>query len=346
MSTMKRIVLCFFAFLFISCESEKNEKDVYMQKTFMFGSPAIVKVYGGTEQQGKMIADAVLNEWNRISDEFNYEDPYSITSIINKRGTQEWVKADAEFLDLLQVAVDYNRFTEGSFDITFAPLWPLWKEAASKRKLPSKKEIRQALSNIGSENIEIDHAEHAVRLKKQVEINLGGLLKGYCFERAYKLLEQANRYNLPVELHLGGNMMAYRGKGWSYQMKNPVTGRKMGRFVFDQGAVISSSGGDGFVEIDGEKYSHLLDLKTGYPIKNFSSFTVYFPDFGKENYLSSAALAVMGREKAFGVLSGMKGSAAIWIDAEGEPYYFINEDSKARWEAKKGFLETLFQRFQ
>ena len=338
---MKRIFLCFLAVLFVACEAEKKkEPPSYMQKTFMFGAPAIVKVYGSTEQQGKMIADAVFNEWNRISDEFNYEDPYSITSVINKRGTEDWVKADAEYLELLQVAVDYNRVTEGSFDITFAPLWPLWKEAAGSKKLPSQKDIKKALANIGSENIEIDHTERAVRLRKKVEINLGGLLRGYCFDRAYKLLEKAH-VSYPVEMHLGGNMLAYNGSEWDYQIKNPVTGKKMGRFVFAHGAVISSSGSDGFVVIEGEKYSHILDLKTGYPIKDFSSLTVYFPEFGKENYLSSAALAVMGREKAFNVLSGMKGSAAIWIDADGEPYYFINENSKAKWEEKKSFWDKI-----
>lgn len=337
---MKKFLLCLFAIFSVSCDAEQKESASYIQKTFMFGTPAIVKIYGGTEQQGKMIADAVFNEWNRISDEFNYEDPYSITSMINKRGTEDWVKADSEYLELLQVAVDYNRITDGSFDITFAPLWPLWRDAAKSKKLPSQKDIKAALSNIGSENIEIDHTDMSVRLKKKVEINLGGLLRGYCFERAYKLLEKAH-ISYPVEMRLGGNMMAYNGENWEYQVKNPVSGKKMGRFVFEHGAVISSSGSDGFVEIEGEKYSHILDLKTGYPIKDFSSLTVYFPEFGKENYLSSAALAVMGREKAFSVLGGMKGSAAIWIDAEGEPYYFINEDSQAKWEERKTFFDKI-----
>ena len=88
-------------------------------------------------------------------------------------------------------------------------------------------------------------------------------------------------------------------------------------------------------------YSHIIDTKTGYPIKDFSSLTVYFPEFGKENYLSSVALAVRGREKAFAAIEGMKGAAAIWIDGEGEPSYLINDKSRARWEEKKSFFEKL-----
>ena len=336
---MKKILLCFLSVFLAACGSEDKE-NAYIQKTFMLGVPAQIKVYGATNAQGKMIADAVLNEWTRISEEFNYEDPYSITSMINKKGTAEWVKADAEYLELLQVAIDYSRITEGSFDITFAPLWPLWRDAAASKKLPARKDIEKALSLMGSENIEIDHSERAVHLKKKVEINLGGLLRGYCFERAYKLLSKAS-ITYPVEMRLGGNMLAYGGSGWKYNMVNTVTGKKMGSFVFSHGAVISSSGRDGFVEIEGEKYSHILDLKTGYPLKDFSSLTVYFPEFGKENYLSSAALAVMGKEKAFSVLGGIKGSAAVWIDGSGEPSFFLNDKSQAKWEDHKTILDKL-----
>ena len=339
MSVLKKILVCVSAVLLASCAGEKKE-NAYVQKTFMLGVPAHIKVYGATKAQGKMIADAILNEWTRISDEFNYEDPYSITSLINRKGANEWVKADAEYLELLQVAIDYSRLTEGSFDITFAPLWPLWRDAAASKKLPAKSDINKALSMLGSENIEIDPAERAVHLKKPVEINLGGLLRGYCFERAYKLLEKAS-ISYPVELRLGGNMLAYGGTGWEYQVTNTVTGKKMGRFIFAHGAVVSSSGREGFVEIEGQKYSHIIDTKTGYPIKDFSSLTVYFPEFGKENYLSSVALAVVGREKAFAAIEGMKGAAAIWIDGEGEPSYLINDKSRARWEEKKSFFEKL-----
>lgn len=326
--------------LLLSACSQQEKENAYVQKTFLLSVPAQVKVYGANQTQGKEIADAIFNEWNRISDEFNYDDKYSMTSLVNKKAFGEWVKVDDEFLDLLSLAIKYTELTDGSFDITFAPLWPLWRDAASSKKMPNKNDIKRALKNIGARNIEIDRAAKSVRFLKPIQINMGGLLRGYCFERAHKLLSKMN-VTYPVELKLGGNMMGYGGTGWEYKVSNPMTQKEMGRFVFKKGAVISSSGRDGFVEIDGELYSHILDLKTGYPIKNFSSLTVYFSDFGDENYLSSAALAVMGKDKAFSVLEAMKGTAAVWVDGSGEPSFFINKNSQAKWEENTGVLEFL-----
>lgn len=334
------IVLCVCALLLLNSAGSGQKKKYYSQKTFIFGVPAQVKVYGSTKAQGKMIADAVFNEWGRISDEFNYEDPYSITSTINKKGTKEWVKTDSEFINLIKIAMDYTRMTNGAFDITFAPLWPLWRDAAASKKLPAQEDIDKALKMIGSDSIEVNVLFRSVHLKKPVSINLGGLLRGYCFEKAYQILQHA-AISFPVELHLGQNMMVYGGKGWQYKLKNPITGKEIGSFIFDKGAVISSSGRDGFVEIEGQKYSHLLDLTTGYPIKNFSSLTVYFPDFGNDNYLSTAALAVMGKTKAFAALENIKGSAAVWIDDMGEPSYLFNDSSQASWNKNKGLLDYI-----
>ena len=85
-------------------------------------------------------------------------------------------------------------------------------------------------------------------------------------------------------------------------------------------------------------YSHILDLKTGYPIPDFSNLIVYYPKAAGGEYISSSVLAVMGKEKAFGMLSRMKGSAAVWIDGSGRAEFFGNADSKARWEKSRSLF--------
>jgi thiamine biosynthesis lipoprotein len=137
----------------------------------------------------------------------------------------------------------------------------------------------------------------------------------------------------PVELWLGSNMLAYGKKGWQYPVRDPFNAEKVfGNFIFDNGVLLSSSGREHFVQIEGKLYSHILDLKTGYPLPDFSSLVVYFPHLESENFMSSAMLAVMGREKAFSLLSGMKGTSAVWIDGSGKETLFTNKDSGARWE--------------
>jgi len=316
----------------------KSPEPAYTQGAFLMNVPAQVKVYGAGEEAGRRIAGAVLAEWKRVSDEFSFNEPYSQTSLVNKKAYGEWVKVDDEFLHLLMLSLDYYRQTGGAFDITFAPLWPVWKEAASTRKMPARDEIASALAGIGSSYIQVDAPGKMVRFNKPVQINMGGLLRGYCFARAYLILkEKAAGY--PVELRLGSNMLAYGKKDWEYDIMDPLHESKVfGRLAFEDGVVMSSSGREHFVQIEGKLYSHILDLKTGYPIENFSNLVVYFPRIEENSFMASAALAVMGRDKAFSLLSKMKGASAVWIDGAGRETVFQNDHSGARWEKTKSMF--------
>jgi thiamine biosynthesis lipoprotein len=328
-------VLAVFGLL-AGCGSKPD--DAYTQSMFLMNVPAQVKVYGADEATGREIADAVLAEWKRISDEFSFSEKYSQTSLVNSKAYGEWVKVDDEFLHLLLLSLDYYRLTGGAFDITFAPLWPLWKEAASSRKMPTREDISKALANMGSNYIQVDVRRKLVRFTKPVQINMGGILRGYCFARAYAILkEKAPGY--PVELRLGSNMLAYGKKNWEYDILDPFHDDKVfGKLSFDDGVVMSSSGREHFVQIEGKLYSHILDLKTGYPLQDFSNLVVYSPSIEEDSFLASAVLAVMGREKAFKLLSQMNGSSAVWIDGAGKESVFISDHGGARWNKSKALF--------
>jgi len=320
------------------CGCGRREEAAYRQSETLLGAPAEVKVYGAGPAEGKAVADALFKELDHISDEFNYNDPYSMTSVVNKRAYGQWVKVDDEFLGLLTLALDYYRITGGAFDITFAPLWPIWKEAASTRKMPPQEQISAALANVGSGYIQVDQAAKAVRFTKPVQINMGGLLRGYCFVRALQVLKQLNP-RCPVELRLGVDMLAYGKRDWRYDVTDQFDEKKrVGTFAFGGGIIMSSSGREHFVQIEGKLYSHILDLKTGYPLSDFSNLVVYFPTMENGNFFTSTGLAVMGREKAFSVLSGMKGTTAVWIDGGGRETVFSNASSGATWEKARGLF--------
>lgn len=328
-----RLPLLILSLFLAACGGQ--DEPGYLQSGFIMNVPAQVKVYGASEAEGRPVADAVLGEWKRISDEFSFSEPYSQTSHVNKRAYTDWVKVDAEMFYLLQLSMDYYKLTGGAFDVTFAPLWPVWKEAASSRKMPAKEEISRALTNMGSGYVQLDQARRAVRFTKPVQINMGGIMRTYCFVRAARLLKKLAPAH-PVQLKLGGNVLAYGEKDWSYEVLDPFDDdRSFGRFRFPGGVVMSSSGRDHFVQIEGKLYSHILDLKTGYPLEDFSNLVVYFPDLDGEDFIPSAVLAVMGREKAFGLLSKMKGTSAVWIDGSGKDIVFSAPGSAASWQKAK-----------
>ncbi|PIU19018.1 MAG: hypothetical protein COT18_09300 [Elusimicrobia bacterium CG08_land_8_20_14_0_20_59_10] len=334
---MKNFLVLFAAAAFCA-GCGKKEDPYYLQKTFVMGVPAQVKVYGAGPAAGKEIADRIFAEWSRISGEFSYSDPYSVTSLVNKKAAYEWVKVDDEFLNLLMLSMDYYRLTQGAFDITFAPLWPLWQTAASTKVMPDKGDIQKALQNIGSNYIKVDARRKMVRFTRPIQVNLGGLLRGYCFDRTYRMFKQRPvRY--PVEVRLGGNMMVLGRRLWEYRVLDPFKDDKaLGKFTFDGGVVMSSSGREHFVQIGGRLYSHILDLKTGYPIENFSNLTVYLPGMEGGNFLSSAVLAVMGQESAFKLLSGIKGALAVWVDGQGASTVYTHPAATVKWEKETGLF--------
>lgn len=343
---MKTIILTVSVLVLLAggCSRRGGSTATFEQRTFILNTSAQFSGYGPHTPGAKQLADEIFAEWERIAGEFTYNDAYSLTSLVNKKAAKGWVPVTDEFLRLLLLALDYSRITEGAFDITFAPLWPLWKEAASSRKLPAKEDIEKALQGIGYKYVEVDAEKKMVRFTRPVQINLGGMLRGYCFERAYKILkERAPSY--PVQLRLGGNMLVYGKRNWKYRMPHPLKkGALLGMFAFEEGMVIASSSGDAFVEIEGKRYSHILDLRTGYPIKDFSTFAVYYPNVEDENFLASVSLAVMGREKAFKLLDGLKGAAAVWVDGEGKPSFLLSPGSKAKWEGPGSFWNRLAAR--
>jgi FAD:protein FMN transferase len=327
------------AVLLLVAACSKKEDAPYVQTTFIMSTPAHVRIFGAGDAEGKIIADAVFKEWKRISGEYSITEPYGYIAYVNKNAYREWVRVDDEFLGLLNQAMDYFNLTGGAFDITFAPLWPIWREAAASKKMPAKEEITKALADMGSGYVQMDRARKTLHFTRPVEINMGGILRSYALQRGRAVIQRVAGDRYPVELKIGGNVLAYGKRDWSYDVPDPFhEGSFLGRLHFGEGLILSSSGREHFVQIEGRLYSHILDLKTGYPLPDFSNLIVYFPNTEKDEYIPSAVLAVMGKEKAFALLGRVQGAAALWIDGSGKTELFLNKNSAVRWEKTKRSL--------
>jgi len=298
--------------------------------------PVEIKVYTSDQKIGRSLSEKIISEIKRISEEFSYNEQYSQTTFVNKNAYDKWVPVEKEFIHLLKISRFYYELSNGGFDPTFAPLWPIWKEAASRRKMPQKGEIEKAISKIGFNYVILDEQNSSVKFLKSLELNFGGILRGYAFYRIIDILKKEH-ISEKFEIDIGANKL-YWGEGeCKYEIYSPFDERKkVGVLTFPSGVIISSSGRSHFVEIEGKLYSHILNIKTGYPIENFSNLIVYLPELN-EKFISSAALVILGREKAFEIVSREKGACAIWIDGVGSISYFAAEDSKCRWEKTKSF---------
>ncbi len=191
-------------------------------------------------------------------------------------------------------------------------------------KLPADEDIKKAISNIGLKYVEVNPYDRTVKFNRPVNINVGGILRAHCLRQGYRLLKQIEG-DYSVELKLGGYVLAYGKHKWEYPVYDPFKNETViGKISFSDGVVVSSSGRDHFVKIEGKLYSHILDLKTGYPLEDFSNLIVYFPNIDAPEFIPSVVLSLMGKAKAFETLSAAKSSMGVWIDGAGQIYTLEN----------------------
>jgi thiamine biosynthesis lipoprotein len=222
------------------------------------------------------------------------------------------VPVSRELLDVLDRAVTVARITGGAFDPTVGPAVALWRDARAARRLPDAHAIAHAKSKVDWRQVSIDRSRRAVRLAGSgVELDLGGIAKGYILQEALVLLRTMR---LPSALvQSGGDIVvgtAPPGRdGWSIEVPGATLeiAARAGRLT--NAALATSGPSEQFVEIDGRRYSHVIDPRTGMALTNQVTAHVIAPDGATADALSTA-LTVLDPRRVPGVLARFPGVLA------------------------------------
>ena len=231
----------------------------------------------------------------------NYREDSEV-SLINREAFDRPVRVGDRTFEVIKKAVETARETGGAFDATVGPLIRLWRDAEKANHVPSDEQIEAALEKVGSvDKIVLDEERKTVRfLVKGMEIDLGGVAKGYAVDRAAAVLRAEGVNNAVVEA--GGDLMAIGrdrdGAKWVVGVRNFFRqGGHMERLALEDEAVATSGDYERFYEIQGERYSHIIDPRTGRPVKGAASVSVIAPDCATADALATAA-AVLGFSRA------------------------------------------------
>jgi thiamine biosynthesis lipoprotein len=192
---------------------------------------------------------------------------------------------------VLQLAQDISTQTDGAFDITIRPLADLWGFIWKQHRLPTSEELARALPLVNFQNIQLNPAESAVRfLEPGVSIDLGGIGKGVAVDWAIEKLRSLGVTNAMVKA--GGDLRvsgAPPGQAhWTVQLEDP---NKEGRRVHIplRDAALSTSGNyENFFEVNGRRYSHILDPRTGLPVEGIAACTVIAPSCAESDAWATA----------------------------------------------------------
>jgi thiamine biosynthesis lipoprotein len=224
-------------------------------------------------------ARAATAEVQRIEAKYSRYRDDAITSAINRAAGRAAVRIDAETAALLRYADECHRLSDGAFDVTSGVLRRAWDFRREPPRLPEAGEIDALRRFIGWSRVE--WSETSIRLPVAgMEIDFGGIGKEYAADRAATVLADAGIANALV--NLAGDVRALgsqpTGAPWRVGIVHPRTaGGVVGEVELRDAAVATSGDYERYFEIDGRRYCHILDPRSGWPMDRWQSASVVAP---------------------------------------------------------------------
>ena len=320
------LLSCFLTFLLLSgC----SQRPYYKETRLLMGTFVEISC------QDKSAIDEAFQEIRKIEAAANNFEPSSEISRLNKDGE---IKAGADLLAMVRESLKYYRLSLGAFDITVGPLVRLWKEKIKQAdeglkdiEIPSPEDIFAALALSGSDKIIIDEERSLIKFSQPgVEIDLGGIAKGYAVDKAVTRLKELGITSAMV--NAGGNIYCLGKKysrKWRIGIQHPrwpagrglasnSQSRKPQEILFylelENQAVATSGDYQQYFSSQGRRYSHIIDPKSGYPVDNgVISATIIALDGASSDGLSTSVF-VLGKEKGQELAKSLKGVEARIIE--------------------------------
>ena len=266
------------------------------------------------------ITQSVFDDLNR---ELSVWSTVSAISAINQAaGTSEALPVSPHFETVLRFALSVSRESDGAFNPLIGPVMRVWgfNGSTPRSEPPTTAELSAAVARTDWRTVEITSLTNgaAVRLPTAgMSLDLGAIAKGYAVDLAWDRLCAAGYTNLLIDL--GGNLRAigesaHERRGWRTGVRNPFAqGALVGSFLLGNGEAVATSGNyERFVEIEGIRYAHIMDSRSGKPVTGMAGTTVVAPTAMLADALSTT-LFVLGPEKGAELLRRHPGCEALWI---------------------------------
>ena len=310
--------------LLMLCFSLGYSQEKYKQTTKLMGCVFDITVVANNRENADEYINIAIDEIRRIERLISSWDPNSQTSLINRHAGIAPVKVDEELFELIQRSTKLSALTNGAFDISYASMDRIWKFDGSVTQLPSKERVATSVAKVGYENIVFDTQNQTVFLKKKgMRIGFGAIGKGYAADKAKLLLYtkgvKAGIINASGDLCTWGTQP--NGKPWKIGVTNPLNKNKVfSWFDLNNKAVVTSGNYEKFLMINGQRYAHIINPKTGYPSTGILSVSVFAPKAELADALATS-IFVQGVDVGINMINQLEGIECIIVDDQGQVHY-------------------------
>jgi thiamine biosynthesis lipoprotein len=296
------------------------------------GTTFEIHLYAESAASASAAFDVAFAEIERVEAAISNYRATSELSRINVAAAARPVVTDPEVFGLLQRSLDYSRQSDGAFDVTVGRLMKAWGFFRGRGRYPSAEELESARRETGWRLVALDPETRAVRFLGPVELDLGGIGKGYAVDRVGALLRESG---VRAALVSSGSSSIYAlgappgEAGWLVRVPDPVDRSRPLATVRLRDQSLSTSGNyEKFFRLGGRTYCHIVDPRTGAPVEGMLQTTVIAPTATESDALSTA-LFVLGPEAGGRLLREHAGASALLVTEEPGPERVVHLGGKA-----------------
>jgi FAD:protein FMN transferase len=300
------------------------------------GMPFEIVLYAANTNEAAIAATAAFDRVRALNAVFSdYEDDSELTGLSRRSGEVEPVLVSPELWDVLERSQALAERTQGAFDVTVGPYVVLWRRARRQGELPRRDLMELARGRVGYGKLHLDPVHRTARLAvPRMRLDLGGIAKGYAMDEALRVLEGhgLNR----VLISGGGDLIAGDPppgrKAWRIALTplDDPDAPPSGHLLVARRAVATSGDLFQYLEIDGRRYSHIVDPRTGLGLTERRLVTVIAPDSTTADSLATA-LSVLGPQSGLDLLSGLPGVETRILQLDGGAVRTYDSRGFRRW---------------
>jgi thiamine biosynthesis lipoprotein len=317
---------CLIALLF-GCINGQAPLIRYEDSRISMACTYSIVVYGDDAQKLKQAVAAALDEVDRIDRLMSNYKPDSPLSQLNREAAKRPVKVEKELFTFLMECRAFSYQSEGAFDITVGPLMKAWGFFRGEGRMPTPLELAEVRKVVGYRHLIFDVNAQTIQFDRDgIELDLGGIAKGYAVERVRGIL-LANDIRRAL-ISAGGSTIYALGSppesdAWELQIQDPVDAQKIAVAVHLKNETLSVAGSsEKFFELNGKRYSHIMDPRTGKPVMNILSVAVITEWNGQGADALDNVFYVLGVKKSRELMRR--------IDGIREAYFFLPNKTR-RW---------------
>jgi len=324
---------------------QKEELKLFKKAALNMGTVFELTIYAADKYIAEKTLNDVFQEINRLDYLMSNYKKESVLSELNKNASTEPADCNKELANVIEQSLRYSEITDGAFDITIGPLMKKWGFFKKQGRIPGKEELESILESVSYKNIIIEEKAikslsndpitvKTVHFKNAgTQIDLGGIGKGYAVDMAAKVLKQNGISSALI--NFAGNIYTFGtppGKdSWVIGLQHPRESEGLlGTFEIKDKAVSTSGDYEKFFTIEGKRYSHIIDPRTGKPVEGIVSVTIVTDNATRADALSTGVF-VLGLEKGMALIEKLP-------DVEGIIIY-EDADSKLSTKTSSGMQE-------